>query len=84
MIDHFTDFLLVSLHDELLLPLMHSYGLLADHDLELIITGPTSYHRNRLILGYVQQMDITGLFIFSEVLQKSHPDITLPLVDGKA
>ena len=83
VIDHFTDFLLVSLHDESLLPLMHSYGLLADYDLELITIGPTSYHRNKLILNYVQQMDITGLFIFSEVLQQSHPDITLPLVDGK-
>ena len=83
MIDHFTDFLLVSLHDESLLPLMHSYGLLADHDLEVITTGPTSYHRNKLILSYVRQMDITGLFIFSKVLQESHPDINLPLVDGK-
>ena len=82
MIDHFTDFLLVSLHSEWLLPLMHSYGLLADHDIQLITTAPTGYHRNKLILGYVQQMHITGLFMFSEVLQESHPHINLPLVDG--
>ena len=82
MIDHFTDFLLVSLHSESLLPLMHSYGLLADHDIQFITTAPTGYHRNKLILGNVQQMDINGLFMFSEVLQESHPHINLPLVDG--
>ena len=82
MIDHFTDFLLVSLKHEMLLPSMHSRGLLADHDLELIITAPTSYHRNRLILSCVRHMDITGLCIFTEVLQETHPHIKIPLRDG--
>ena len=83
MIDHFADFLLVSLKYEVLLSSMHSRGLLADHDLELIATAPTGYHRNRLILSCVRHMDITGLFIFSEVLQETHPHINIPLVDGK-
>ena len=83
MIDHFADFLLISLKCEMLLSSMHSRGLLADHDLELIATAPTGYHRNRLILSCVRHMDITGLFIFSEVLQETHPHINIPLVDGK-
>ena len=83
LIDHFTDFLLVSLNDETLLPLMHSYGLLDDHDVELITTGPTSYQRNNHILSCVQHMDITGLMIFSKVLQESHPHINLPLTECK-
>ena len=83
MIDHFTDYLLVSLHDESLLPLMHSYGILADHDIQLITTAPAGYHRNKLILSYVRQMDITGLLFFSKVLQESHPHINLPLVECK-
>jgi len=83
VIDHFTDFLLVSLKDDLLLLLMYSHGLLTNHDLELIDTGPTSYHRNSLILKYVQHMDITGLAIFDQVLQQSHPDIWLPLTNSK-
>ena len=83
MIYHFTDFLLVSLNDELLLPLMHSHGLLTDHDLELIGSGPTSYHRNSLTLRYVQHMDITELVAFIEILQEGHSHIWLPLTNGK-
>jgi len=83
VIDHFTDFLLVSLKHEILLPSMHSCGLLADHDLEVIATGPTGYHRNRLILNCVRHMDINGLFIFSKVLHETHPQINIPLMDGE-
>lgn len=83
MIDHFTDFLLVSLDDQLLLPSMYSHGLLADCDIELITTGPTSYHRNKLIINCVRHMDITGLLFFSRVLKETHPHIYLPLADGK-
>ena len=82
VINHFTDFLLVSLNNESLVPLMHSYGLLDDHDVELITTGPTSYHRNSLILSYVRHMDTTGLLIFSRLLQESHPHVNLPLLEG--
>ena len=82
VIDHFTDFLLVSLNNKSLLPLMYSYGLLDDQDLELIATGPTSYHRNSLILSYVQHMDTTGLSVFRKVLQETHPRINLPLLEG--
>ena len=82
VIDHFADFLLVSLQYEVLLPSMCSRGLLDDHDLELIATAPTGYHRNRLILSCVRHTDITGLFIFGEVLQETHPHFKIPLVDG--
>ena len=83
MIDHFTDFLLVSLKHEMLLPSMQSYGLLAKHDFEVIGTAPTGYHRNRLILSCVRHMDITGLFIFGKILQETHPQINIPLLDGE-
>ena len=84
MIDHFTDFLLVSLNQESLLPLMQSHGLLTDHDLELINSGPTGYHKNQLILGYVKQMDDPSLEVFIKLLQESHPHISIPLDDGKS
>ena len=84
MIDHFTDFLLVSLNHELLLPLMQSHGLLTDHDLELINSGPTGYHKNQLILEYVKLMDDPSLGDFSKLLQDSHPRIKIPLDDGKS
>ena len=84
MIDHFTDFLLISLNHELLLPVMQSHGLLTDHDLELINSGPTGYHKNQLILGYVKLMDDTSLDILSKLLQESHPHIKIPLDDGKS
>ena len=84
MIDHFTDFLLISLNHELLLPVMQSHGLLTDHDLELINSGPTGYHKNQLILGYVKLMDDPSLEIFSKLLQESHPHIKIPLDDGKS
>jgi len=84
VIVHFTDFLLVSLNHELLLPLMQSHGLLTDHDLELINSGPTGYHKNQLILGYVKLMDNTSLAIFNKLLQESHPHIKVPLGDGKS
>ena len=83
LIDHFADFLVVNLNDELLISLMYSHGLLAGIDVELITAGPTRYHRNRLILSYVQKMNITGLLVFNEVLQESHSHFNLPLVDGK-
>ena len=84
MIDHFTDFLLVSLNHELLLPLMQSHGLLTDHDLELINSGPTGYHKNQLILGYVKLMEDPSLGLFSKLLQKSHPGINIPIEIGKS
>ena len=84
MIDYFTDFLLVSLNHELLLPLMQSHGLLTDHDLELINSGPTGYHKNQLILEYVKLMDDPSLEDFSKLLQDSHPRIKIPLDDGKS
>ena len=84
MIDHFTDFLLVSLNHELLLPLMQSHGLLTDHDLELINSGPTGYHKNQLILGYVKLMDDTSLGVLSKLLRESHPEIKIPLQDGES
>ena len=83
MIDHFTDFLLVSLNDQLLLPLMVSHGLLTDHDLELINSGPTGYHKNQLILTCVQILDDASLVVFSRLLQDSHPDVKIPLQDGE-
>ena len=83
VIYHFDDFLLVNLNDELLLPSMYSHGLLTDHDLELITTGPTSYHRNSLILRCVQHMSNTELATVIEVLQENHSDIWLPLTNGK-
>jgi len=82
--DHFTDFLLVSLNHELLLPLMQSHGLLSDHDLELINSGPTGYHKNQLILGYAKLMDNPSLGIFNKVLQENHPHIKIPLGDGES
>ncbi|XP_065910152.1 uncharacterized protein [Dysidea avara] len=82
VIDHFTDFLLVSLNDQLLLPLMQSHGLLTDYDLELIDSGPTGYHKNQLILTCVQLMDDTSLSVFSKLLQDSHPDVKIPLQDA--
>jgi len=66
----------------LLLPLMQSHGLLTDHDLELINSGPTGYHKNQLILGYVKLMDDTSLGRFSELLHESHPYIKIPLENG--
>ena len=84
MIDHFTDFLLVSLNHKLLLPLMQSHGLLTDHDLELINSGPTGYHKNQLILRYVKLMDDPSLGDFSKLLQDSYPRIKIPLDDGKS
>ena len=81
MIDHFTDFLLVSLNHELLLPLMQSHGLLTDHDLELINSGPTGYHKNQLILGYVKLMDDNSLGVFSKLLQESYLNVKIPLED---
>ena len=84
MIDHFTDFLLVSLNHELLLPLMQSHGLLTDHDLELINNDPTGYHKNQLILGHVELMDDNSLEMFSKLLQESHPEIKIPLQDGES
>jgi len=83
VIDHFTEFLLVSLNHELLLPLMQSHGLLTDHDLELINSGPTGYHKNQLMLGYVQLMDDNSLGVFSNLLQESHPNVKLPLENGE-
>ncbi|XP_065910032.1 uncharacterized protein [Dysidea avara] len=82
VIDHFTDFLLVSLNDQLLLPLMVSHGLLTDHDLELINSGPTGYHKNQLILTCVQILDDASLVVFSRLLQDSHPDVKIPLQDA--
>jgi len=84
VIDHFTDFLLVSLNHKLLLPLMQSHDLLTDHDLELINSGPTGYHKNQLILVYVKLMDDPSLEIFSKLLHESHPRIKIPLVDGES
>ena len=84
MIDHFTDFLRISLNHKLLLPLMQSHGLLTEQDLELINSGPTGYHKNQLILGYVKLMDDPSLEIFSKLLQDSHPHIKIPLDDGKS
>ena len=83
MIDHFTDFLLVSLNDQLLLPVMESHGLLADHDLELINSGPTSYHKNQLMMTCVRLMDDSSLRVFSKLLQDSHPGVKIPLKDGE-
>jgi len=82
VIDHFTDFLLVSLNHVLLLPLMQSHGLLTDDDLELINSGPTGYHKNQLTLRYVKLMDDTSLGIFSKLLQQSHPSTKIPLENG--
>ena len=83
MIDHFSDFLLVSLNHELLLPLMQSHGLLTDHGLNLINSGPTGYHKNQLILGYVKLMDDNSLGMFSKLLQESHPYVKIPLEEGE-
>jgi len=83
VIDHFTNFLLVSLNHELLLPLMQSHSLLTDHDLELINSGPTGYHKNQLILGCVKLMDDNSLGVFSKLLNESHSHINIPLEDGK-
>jgi len=82
VIDHFTHFLLVSLNDQLLLPLMQSHGLLTDNDLELINSGPTGYHKNQLILTSLRLMDDTCLEVFSKLLQDSHPDVKIPLQEG--
>ena len=71
------------MNHELLLPLMQSHGLLTDRDLELINSGPTGYHKNQLILGYVKLMADPSLKIFSKVLQKSPQHIKIPLNDGK-
>jgi len=83
VINHFTDFLLASLNHVFLLPLMQSHGLLTDHDLEVINSGPTGYHKNQLILGYVKLMDDISLRIFSKLLNESQPNIKIPLDDGE-
>ena len=82
VIDHFTDFLLLYLNDDLLL-LMYNHGLINKDEFDVVTSGPTRYHRNGLILEYVKQMDTASLLIFNEVLMESHPDITIPLMDGK-
>ena len=82
VIDQFTDFLLLYMNDDLLL-LMYNRGLINKNELDVVTSGPTRYHRNGLILEYVKQMDTASLLIFNEVLMESHPDITIPLMDGK-
>ena len=62
---------------------MQSHGLLTDQDLELINSGPTGYHKNQLIMGYVKLMDDIILGVFSKLLQESHPEIKIPLQDGE-
>ncbi|XP_065912310.1 uncharacterized protein [Dysidea avara] len=81
VIDHFTDFLLLYLNDDLLL-LMYNHGLINKDEFDVVTSGPTRYHRNGLILEYVKQMDTASLLIFNEVLMESHPDITIPLMDA--
>jgi len=63
---------------------MQSHGLLTDHNLELINSGPTGYHKNQLILGYIKLMDDTSLGIFSKLLRKSHPGINIPTEIGES
>jgi len=61
---------------------MYNRGLINKDEIDVVISGPTSYHRNGLILDYIKQMDTISLIILNEVLVESHPDITLPLMDG--
>lgn len=73
----------MSMNVELLSLLMHSHGLLIDQDLEVINTGPTGYHKNQLLLGYVRNMDDLNLKLFGKLLQEGHPSIKIPLSDGE-
>jgi len=61
---------------------MYNRGLINKEEFDVVISGPTTYHRNGLILEYIKQLDTKSLVILNEVLVESHPDITLPLMDG--
>jgi len=61
---------------------MYNRGLINKDEFNVVASGPTGYHRNGLIMEYIKQMDTKSLVIFNEVLVESHPDITIPLMDG--
>ena len=61
---------------------MCSNSLLTACEGELILTGHSTYQRNRLLLEHVRHMQAQTLLTFCEFIQENAPKVGLQLVTG--
>ena len=60
----------------------YSTGLLTAQELNVILSGHSSHHRNWLLLEHVRHMDSQALLAFSELVKEVWPHIGMQLIAG--
>ena len=84
LIGYYHDLLLRDTTAESLVGDLFSNGLLTVQELNVILSGHSSHHRNWLLLEQVRHMDSQALLAFSELVKDVWPQIGMQLVTGIA
>ena len=82
LISYYHGLLMSSIDADLLIDKMCSSKLLTNSEQAIVSSGHSVYHRNQLLLEFVQHLDVNAVVTFCELVQEIWPQVGSQLIIG--
>jgi len=77
------DYFLYNINTQVILPQLHSHGLLSDDDKDIISSAPTGLQSNWLLLQCVLHFNSLAVSTFCQLVYHYQPEKLQKLLEGK-